>query len=413
MKRKILTAVFAALMTCAVSLGALVGCGESDTLSFWAYEPSSAEDIAGLRSLVQEFTDETGVAVNLNLVPKDNYNTAFNTALVGNKRPDVAYLDQPLIADFAADGTLAELSSFYTANGLTGEDFFAGAYDTVEYGTGVYGVPLTMTTTVLFYNKEYVSELPASWAEWLALGQNRPADAALFDGIGTGGYASWYFQAFLSNVGGSLMDASNETVTFNSDQGVAAAQMLRDMYNLSPANLRNATNAFGNGNAMFKLGSSSDIENIGNAFTIDFGVTAFPPQTAGSTSYSNIGGENLVILDGTKKRDDAEALVAFLLREENMQKIAEYTGNFAAVKEYAVVAEDDPYAAMKQVVLQQLDTAQARPSVAGWLYINDNYLATALESILAEDQSAITAEAIGAFLDTAAQQAASYLASVR
>lgn len=413
MKRKILTAVFAALMTCAVSLGALVGCGESDTLSFWAYEPSSAEDITGLRSLVQEFTDETGVAVNLNLVPKDNYNTAFNTALVGNKRPDVAYLDQPLIADFAADGTLAELSPFYTANGLTGEDFFAGAYDTVEYDGGVYGVPLTMTTTVLFYNKEYVSELPASWADWLALGQNRPADTALFDGIGSGGYASWYFQAFLSNVGGTLMDASNRTVTFNSDQGVAAAQMLRDMYNLSPANLRNATNAFGNGNAMFKLGSSSDIENIGNAFTIDFGVTAFPPQTAGSTSYSNIGGENLVILDGTKKRDDAEALVAFLLREENMQKIAEYTGNFAAVKEYAVVAEDDPYAAMKQVVLQQLDTAQARPSVAGWLYINDNYLATALESILAEDQSAITAEAIGGLLDTAAQQATSYLAALR
>lgn len=412
--KKFLTAVLAALMACTVSLGVLAGCGGgSDTLSFWAYEPSSAEDIAGLRSLVQEFTDETGVAVNLNLVPKDNYNTAFNTALVGNKRPDVAYLDQPLIADFAADGTLAELSPFYTANGLTGEDFFAGAYDTVEYDGGVYGVPLTMTTTVLFYNKEYVSELPASWADWLALGQNRPADTALFDGIGSGGYASWYFQAFLSNVGGSLMDASNETVTFNSDQGVAAAQMLRDMYNLSPANLRNATNAFGNGNAMFKLGSSSDIENIGNAFTIDFGVTAFPPQTAGSTSYSNIGGENLVILDGTKKRDDAEALVAFLLREENMQKIAEYTGNFAAVKEYAVVAEDDPYAAMKQVVLQQLDTAQARPSVAGWLYINDNYLATALESILAEDQSAITAEAIGAFLDTAAQQAASYLASVR
>ena len=189
--------------------------------------------------------------------------------------------------------------------------------------------------------------------------------------------------------------------------------MLRDMYNLSPANLRNATNAFGNGNAMFKLGSSSDIENIGNAFTIDFGVTAFPPQTEGGTSYSNIGGENLVILDASKNRTDAEALIAFLLREENMQKIAEYTGNFAAVKEYAVVAEDDPYAAQKQVVLQQLDTAQARPSVAGWLYVNDSYLATALESILAEDQAAITAAEIGAFLDTAAQQAASYLASVR
>ena len=74
-----------------------------------------------------------------------------------------------------------------------------------------------------------------------------------------------------------------------------------------------------------------------------------------------------------------------------------------------MVEEGDVCAEMKQVVLDQLDTAQARPSVAGWLYVNDNYIATALENILAEDASDISAADILAQLDTAASQAKSYL----
>lgn len=415
--KKMITVALAALMTGAVGFGVLAGCvnSNSEALSFWAYEPASSADIAGLRELIADFEEETGIVVNLNLVAKDNYNTSFNTSLVGSRKPDVAYLDQPLIADFASDGTLAELSSFYTQYGYAEDDFFAGAYDTVTYGDGVYGVPLTITSTVLFYNKEYVSEdeLPASWEEWLALGESRPSDVALFDGIGNGGYMSWYFQAFLSNAGGSLMNEEGTEVTFNGEQGVTAAQMLRDMYNLSPATYRNATNSFGNGNSMFKLGSSSDIETIGDGFTIDFGVTTFPPQTEGGTSYSNIGGENLVILESSSKKEEAMRLINYLLQESNVKKIAEYTGNFAALKEYATVDADDPYAEMKQVVLTQLETAQARPSVAGWLYVNDNYLATALESILAEGAENISSSEIKGYLDTAAQQATTYIGSLR
>lgn len=412
--KKIVATVLSVLMLGSLSAGVLAGCASKDSgaLSFWAYEPSSSEDIAGLRRLVSDFTEEAGIVVNLNLVPKDEYNTSFNTSLLGSKKPDVAYLDQPLIADYASDGTLAELSSFYSENGYTSDGFFDGAYTTVTYGEGVYGVPLTMTTTVVFYNKDYVSEdaLPASWAEWLALGEELPAQTALFDGIGNGGYMSWYFQAFLSNAGGSLMNEGNTEITFNSEQGVTAAQMLREMYNLSPAEYRNSTNAFGNGHTLFKLGSSSDIETIYDAFpNLDFGVTAFPPQETGDTSYSNIGGENLVILESSKKKDDAEKLIAYLLRGENVKQIAQFTGNFAALKEYAVVEEGDVCAEMKQVVLDQLDTAQARPSVAGWLYVNDNYIATALENILAEDASDISAADILAQLDTAASQAKSYL----
>lgn len=414
--KKIITVALAALITGVLGAGVLTGCGgNSEALSFWAYEPASTEDIAGLRQLVNDFTEDTGIVVNLNLVAKDSYNTAFNTSLVGNKKPDVAYLDQPLVADFAKDGTIAELSSFYTEYGFEEADFFAGAYDTVTYDSGVYGVPLTLTSTVLFYNKEYVSEtdLPADWAEWLALGESRPADTALFDGIGNGGYMSWYFQAFLNNAGGSLMNDQNTEVTFNSEQGIEAAQMLREMYNLSPATYRNATNAFGNGNTMFKLGSSSDIETIGDGFTIDFGVTTFPPQEEGGIGYSNIGGENLVILNDSDKKEEAMQLIAYLLEEANVKKIAEYTGNFAALKEYAVVEEDDPYADMKEVVLKQLETAQARPSVAGWLYVNDNYLATALENILAESASSIDETGIKGYLDTAAQQAKTYIDNLR
>jgi ABC-type glycerol-3-phosphate transport system substrate-binding protein len=136
------------------------------------------------------------------------------------------------------------------------------------------------------------------------------------------------------------------------------------------------------------------------------GSTLFIPEVEGGVSYSNIGGENLAIRKDSGKEEQAKQLVKFLLREENITKLIGQ--NFAAIKSIAKVPTHNPVTgevysdvvrAALATVLQQLDTASARPAVKGWAKVNDMYLANALADIIENGANIQNA------LDTAVAQA--------
>lgn len=387
--KRVLSFALVGAMTATTMIG-FTGCGsdsESESnaneLAFWAYEPQSLEDKKDFESLIARFTEETGIKVKVSFVPKDSFNTKLNSALANKKGPDVSYLDQPRMAEFGSDGTLVDLTDKISkSETIRQEQFFESAYDTCVVDGKTYGVPLTITTSVFLYNKKLVNEnnLPKDWDDMLKIAKEVAANPtkAAFDGIAAGGYASWYFQAFLSCAGGSYTNDDLTALTFNDQHGVEACQFLVDLYSYSPEEIRNSTSAFGNGNVAFTLGGGSDIDSMQANFPdLDFGAMMIVPQEEGGTSYSNIGGENLVVYSASKKQDAAFQFIEYLSKEENSEKIAEYTGNFSSLKSLAKT--DNP---LKEVVLEQLNTAVARPQIDGWLEVNDNYLASALETIL-------------------------------
>ena len=207
----------------------------SNVITFFAYQPDTQAKQDAYKALLDEFTKQTGIDVKVNFVNKDNYNTSIRTALLSSKKPDVAYLDQPLISNFVYDGYLADLTDrIASSETLSKYDYFKGSYDTTVIDGKKYAVPFTITTSVLFINNDLVSEPIDSWNEWLNL--NVPTDKALFEGVGSGGYASWYYQVFLENAGGKFTTPDFSTITFNDEKGIQAAKMLQDLYAKSPKN---------------------------------------------------------------------------------------------------------------------------------------------------------------------------------
>lgn len=391
------------------SMTAFTGCGskdkEADVFTVWVYEPASLDDKKGYDALCKSFTEETGVDVKIQYIPKDNFNEKLNAALQTHSEPDVSFLDQPRMAEFSSDGTLLELSDMIGKSQVVAKDkFFGSAYDTCVIDNKVYGIPLTLTTSVLLYNKDLVGNLVQdgqikSWKEWEQICKEVAANPtkAAFNGIDTGGYASWYFQAFLCCAGGNFTDGG-KTLTFNDEHGVNACEFLKKLYGYSPEEIRNSSDAFGNGNVAFKLGGGSDIKNYQTSFTdLNLGAMLIPSMEEGGKSYSNIGGENLVIYSTSDKQDTAFQFIEFLTKTENSQKIAEFTGNFSAAKEAAELESKGNE--LMQTVYRQLETAVARPQLNGWLYINDNYLADALVKIL--NDGADTKETLDATKGTA------------
>ena len=366
----------------------LTGCdttGGEKIISFWAYQPSTQEHQNAFRDLIADFTEETGIKVKLNLVVKDSFNTALNSALNGRSKPDMSYLDQPLIADYASDGTLFDITEML--NGFTTvseSDFFPTVFATNEYQNKLYGLPLNVTASVLFYNTDMIPTAPTTWAEWLAYRSTLPAGKSLFDGIGNGGYAGWYFQAFLANCGGSLINNASTAVSFNDSHGVEAAQMIRDLYGSDQTSIinRGTSDAFGNGLVAFKLGSSSDIDRFDINFpSLNYNVALVPSKT-GDVSYSNMGGENLVVYSHSDLKTECGQLMEYLLKEENIDKLSDFTGNFPAIRSFAT--SDDQ---RLNTIIAQLDNSVPRPVLPKWIRVNDDYLGPALGDKILSDEN--------------------------
>lgn len=395
--------VITMMLVFALALGLMIplaGCSKDDsgdnTLRLMVYSPENDSAKTAYKEMIARFTEETGIAVTVNFVPKDNYNTKLNTSFkTADNAPDVFFLDQPTLADYA-DKCMNLDEGFFAADGEDGlhlSDFYQVAVDTVQYNGSTLAVPFSLTTSILLYNTELVDEVPENWEQW----RNMTVESgnALFGGIGSGGYASWYFQAFLKSAGGDMV--SGEEVVFNNAKGYTAASMLVDLYAKSPKDVRESANAFTNGKVMFVLAHNSDIMNYYSAnpsfFENNLGATLFIPQESNGTSYSNIGGENIAINKNTDMPEAAKELVKFLLREENIDTAI--SNNFSAIKEYAKVRTEnsitgEAYSEKLQevlsVVLNQLETASARPVVKGWVKVNDNYLGNALSEILDSDK---------------------------
>ncbi|MFA6780947.1 MAG: extracellular solute-binding protein [Bacilli bacterium] len=380
--------VFAKISFLPTILLSLVGCQDNQgegIVSFWAYQPSTQAHQNAFRALISDFTEETGIKVKLNLVVKDSFNMALNSALSGRSKPDMSYLDQPLIADYASDGTIYDISSMFADfTSVSQDDFFSSVYETNIYDNKLYGLPLNVTASVLFYNKNLVATVPQTWEEWLSCRDSLPSGKSLFDGIGNGGYAGWYFQAFLANCGGSFLNEGKSAVAFNDSHGIEAAEMIRSLYGSDQTSIinRGTSDAFGNGLVAFKLGSSSDIDRFDINFpTLNYDVALVPSKT-GEISRSNMGGENAVVYSHSKLKVECGKLMEFLLREENLDNLSDFTGNFPAIRTYAT-SEDTRL----NIIIAQMENSVPRPVIPKWIRVNDDYLGPALSDKILSDEN--------------------------
>ncbi len=361
------------------------------TVNFMVYQPSDQDDQNALKELLAEFTEETGINVRLQATVKDKYDSTFKSAISrGNFKPDLAYMDQPLIATYASAGSIIQLDEYIDYYEIDTSVYNQAAYGTNVYNKHTYGLPLNITASVLLYNKDLVSEeeVPNSLDEWVNV--ETDSGVALFEGVGSGGYAGWYFQSFLENCGGKLYDEATNTVAFNSAEGIKAATYIRDLYRMDTNDdtIRTSANAFANGSIAFKIGSSYDIDNLFKQKpNFNLGVALMPGN--GTTHYSVMGGENLVIPSTAANKDGAMMLLKFLNEKDNMELLGSFTGNFPSITEYQET--ESPY---MQVVLEQLNHVVSRPIVPGWMTVNDQYLGQAISDIVNPDEKRDITEAL-------------------
>lgn len=113
----------------------------------------------------QSFTPESGIPVDLQLIPQD---VILPATLAGNG-PDVALnLPQATVLNFAMRNALVDLSKL-EGFGEVKKNFYDSAVNTVTYQNGVYGLPEQQSFMMLFYRKDILDSLglepPKTWEE--------------------------------------------------------------------------------------------------------------------------------------------------------------------------------------------------------------------------------------------------------
>ena len=372
-----------------------VEAAEPVTLQYW--HTHSDPETAQLDKVIAAFEAENpGITVEPSRYAYSDYKTALLTAISSGVVPDVARLDIAWVSEFADQGALVQLDGSMPGFEEIIKDTFPGPLSTNVWKGHYYGLPLDTNTQVLLWNKAVFEEAgisapPTTMEEFaeIACTVNRSASEERY-GYAQGGTYFWAPAPIFYAMGGKITDADITTATgyINGPESVAAFTMLKELYDqscMSP-NLLGGGIATDAGHAEGTYAMIVDgpwmVDIYKNNYP-EFEVNFAPiPTGPDGTTSSVVGGEDVVVMEGTASPDAAMKWAAYLLSPEAQRMMAE-VGQMPTL---VSLVGDPAMPSYFGVFQEQLKTAQARVPHPKWSDM-DNAINNAYQRILNGDQT--------------------------
>lgn len=136
------------------------------TLNYFSFT-ADANHIDELESLIATFEAENpDIKINYTTAPFDSYFTKLQTDFAAGNPPDVFDINYENFVTFAARDTLLPVADLLSEE--TKNTFYPAALDAFNYEGSQYGLPITFSTVVLFYNKDLFDAAGVAYpnADW-------------------------------------------------------------------------------------------------------------------------------------------------------------------------------------------------------------------------------------------------------
>lgn len=398
MRRATRTPVFAAiLLTASIALG--------QTVTFW-HTMSDAETQA-LENVIEQFeAQHPDIDINATRYAYSDFKSAILTSLAGGEAPDTARLDIVWVPEFAELGALVALDEVMPDFQEIASVTFEGPLATNYWDGHYYGLPEDTNTQVLLWHQPRfeaagIEAPPATMEEFAEVACQLSSPEQNQYGYAMGGTYFWAPAPILYAMGGKIVDEEITTASgyINAPESVAAFEMLVDLYGrgcLSPNLLGGGIGtAQGHGTGDYAMIVDGPwMVDIYAADFPDFDV-AFAPIPVGpdGTTSSVVGGQDVVMFEGTDNQEAALEWIRHLLSEEAQLTMAEA----GVVPTRSDLIGHERLPEYFDVFLEQLETAQARVPHPQWSEM-DNAINNAFQRMLRGDQTAQEA------LDQAAEE---------
>ena len=392
--------VLAGLSACSASPGAS---SDDVTLTYWATNNGASveSDQALLQTEADKFTAETGVKVEVEVVPWATLLDRILTAVTTGEGPDVLNIGNTWTASLQATGAFLPFDDA-VFDELGGADRYSA---TALEANGAVGetpisVPLYTFVNALYYNKALLAEAgiaepPATWDELVtaskAITGDTDGDGATDRwGVSSEFYNSLNVWAYANQLDGSVL--SEETPDLTNPAIASAIKEVADWIAVDkivdPADVQftsytQVVQKFVDSDAAFILQQTGEqtFTNLGFS-SDDYGVTALPvfdPLPAdGEAVTAAIGGTNVAVFGATEHKAESVDFVRFLSSAEESVILNTAFGATSPVLE----AQDDE-AFQTPIALALADIlntgAKAQPQIA-----SSTQLETALNGAITE-----------------------------
>lgn len=325
-----LVAALAAGLTACSSDGATGGNANAESLTLIAANSPWTE---GLKTLAQEYKEETGVTVNLEFYGNEQLNDTLKVKLNAQSSDfDIyAYQVQDVMREFSRNGWLTDMTEYVSSDSAWDwEDFQSSARDAVTLDDVVYGVPVMTERHVMYYRSDLLDA--AGIAVPTTLDELEAAAAALNDpangfyGVAMRGAKVplvTQFSSFLYSFGGDFQD-KNGNATVDTPEAKKAYEYYGNLLGqYGPPGATNmgwveASAIFAQGNAAFYLDADSQaytfLDEANSAVTETVAYGSFPAGPAGSKPY-NIVPQTVGINAFSEKKDAAWAFIKWVTDE--------------------------------------------------------------------------------------------------
>ncbi|MEV6865343.1 extracellular solute-binding protein [Streptosporangium subroseum] len=330
------------------------------TLTYWASNQGTSldNDKQVLQPELDKFEKQTGIKVNLEVVPWADLLNRILAATTSGQGPDVLNIGNTWSASLQATGAFVPWDDALLAQ-VGGKERFLGPSlaATGAAGQPPTALPIYGMTYGLFYNKKLfaeagIAEPPKTWDELIADGKKLTKGdkwGLAVEGASVSENAHHAF-IFGQQHGSDLFDATGKP-QFDSPKQVAAIKQYLDLMavhkivNPSNAEYSNGTEAvqdFTSGKAAMLMWQSIASQTKAAGMTDDdYGLAPIPlpdPAQGGKQVNGMVAGINLAIFKSSKNQDAALQFVKFMTSKETQQTLNKTYGSLPTVTD----AYDDP-----------------------------------------------------------------------
>ncbi len=337
---------------------------EDVTLSYWATNQGQSidDDVRILTPELQKFEEQTGIHVDLQVVPwSDLLNNQLASAASG-QGPDVSNLGNTNATSLQATGAWYPFDDA-AFEAIGGKDkFVASALGTAgPAGKPPTSVPLYSQVYALYYNKQMFADAglqpPTTWEEMVAAAKVLTKPDQGIWGItmpaGTVNVSMHLAYITTSQNGGSPFTADGSP-DFVNDAMIKGIQRYVDLMGvdkvMNPSDAQYtdgggpANTDFATGKAAMyfqQTGGTNALKQIG--MTQDqFGIVPIPaPEGGDKTGDSFVTGTNISIFKNTKHPEEALQFVKFMTSPEEQEILNKAYGTLPVVKDVPASAYAD------------------------------------------------------------------------
>ena len=219
--------VSGAALAAVLAAGGMTAAAEEEVTIAYANFNASGGQEETLDAMYQAFHEEyPNITVQIETIGFDDYFTQMQTRVAGGTAPDCYELNIENFAAYANKGVLAELQ------GIDASGYNETALSAFHVDGKQYGVPGNFSNVVLIYNKDLFDKAGIDYPtdEWTWEDALTAAEAIrALDENTYGIYQPVTFNEFFkvaAQFGGSILNEDKTGFTINSEENVAAAEMM-------------------------------------------------------------------------------------------------------------------------------------------------------------------------------------------